>query len=160
MLKQIIITHHNVKCSGCCKITFAFSLALSHSSSYFSLTVSVAFTTAVSAAVVNTASSQPEPMLPLRDQPVMFYTYPSPVTHGSGYLKPLYYKVCFLWCLFHSLSIVDESAAVSTLPHSRVQCPSQTGNIIQEPLNLSNREKPRSPLHKANGRIPGSFALV
>ncbi|MEQ2204050.1 hypothetical protein XENOCAPTIV_007135 [Xenoophorus captivus] len=24
-----------------------------------------------------------------------------------------------------------------------------------EPLNLSSRERPRSPLHKANGRIPG-----
>ncbi|XP_041860439.1 transcription factor ETV7 isoform X2 [Melanotaenia boesemani] len=27
-------------------------------------------------------------------------------------------------------------------------------NFLQEPLNLSSREKPRSPLHKANGRIP------
>ncbi|XP_051282213.1 transcription factor ETV7 isoform X6 [Dicentrarchus labrax] len=35
--------------------------------------------------------------------------------------------------------------------------PSVNGNqesVTQEPLNLSSREKPRSPLHKANGRIP------
>ncbi|XP_051805009.1 transcription factor ETV7 isoform X2 [Acanthochromis polyacanthus] len=44
--------------------------------------------------------------------------------------------------------------SVSTVPHSRVQSPPQTESVIQEPLNLSNREKPRSPLHKANGRIP------
>ncbi|XP_071332442.1 transcription factor ETV7 isoform X2 [Trachinotus anak] len=48
----------------------------------------------------------------------------------------------------------DGSAAVPTMPHSQVQCPPQTESIVQEPLNLSSREKPRSPLHKANGRIP------
>ncbi|XP_026223845.1 transcription factor ETV7 isoform X3 [Anabas testudineus] len=50
--------------------------------------------------------------------------------------------------------IQDGSATGTTLPHSQVQCPPQKENIVQEPLNLSNREKPRSPLHKANGRIP------
>ncbi|TKS77651.1 Transcription factor ETV7 ETS translocation variant 7 ETS-related protein [Collichthys lucidus] len=48
----------------------------------------------------------------------------------------------------------DGSAVVSTLPNNQVQCPPQTESVIQEPLNLSSREKPRSPLHKANGRIP------
>ncbi|XP_067382926.1 transcription factor ETV7 isoform X2 [Channa argus] len=48
----------------------------------------------------------------------------------------------------------DGSVPGSALPHSQVQSPSHTENIIQEPLNLSSREKPRSPLHKANGRIP------
>uniref|UniRef100_A0A4W6EQL9 ETS variant transcription factor 7 n=1 Tax=Lates calcarifer TaxID=8187 RepID=A0A4W6EQL9_LATCA len=48
----------------------------------------------------------------------------------------------------------DGSAAVSALPCSQVKCPPQTESINQEPLNLSSREKPRSLLHKANGRIP------
>ncbi|XP_008284349.1 transcription factor ETV7 isoform X2 [Stegastes partitus] len=48
----------------------------------------------------------------------------------------------------------DGSAAGSTLPQSQIRCPPQTENVVQEPLNLSSREKPRSPLHKANGRIP------
>ncbi|XP_041801109.1 transcription factor ETV7 isoform X3 [Chelmon rostratus] len=48
----------------------------------------------------------------------------------------------------------DGLAVVSTLPHNQVQCPPQTESVIQEPLNLSSREKSRSPLHKANGRIP------
>ncbi|CAK6951541.1 transcription factor ETV7 isoform X1 [Scomber scombrus] len=90
--------------------------------------VSLAFTTAVSAAVVTTASSQTEPMSLLRDRPLILYTYPAPLTHST--------------------------VAVSTSPPQKVQCPPQTGGIIQEPLNLSSREKPRSPLHKANGRIP------
>uniref|UniRef100_A0A8D0D1D5 Transcription factor ETV6 n=1 Tax=Sander lucioperca TaxID=283035 RepID=A0A8D0D1D5_SANLU len=34
-----------------------------------------------------------------------------------------------------------------------IQCPPQTESVLQ-PLNLSSREKPRSPMHKANGRIP------
>lgn len=45
---------------------------------------------------------------------------------------------------------LTNSTSVSTPPHnlqSRSQDP-------QEPLNLSNREKPRSPMHKANGRLP------
>ncbi|XP_026223844.1 transcription factor ETV7 isoform X2 [Anabas testudineus] len=92
--------------------------------------VSVAFTTAVSAAVVTTVNSQAKPKSPRRDQPLIFYTYPTRVTHSNG------------------------SATGTTLPHSQVQCPPQKENIVQEPLNLSNREKPRSPLHKANGRIP------
>ncbi|XP_070766738.1 transcription factor ETV7 isoform X2 [Enoplosus armatus] len=48
----------------------------------------------------------------------------------------------------------DGSAAVFTSPHNQVQCHPQTESITQEPLNLSSREKPRSLLHKANGRIP------
>ncbi|XP_054464475.1 transcription factor ETV7 isoform X2 [Anoplopoma fimbria] len=50
--------------------------------------------------------------------------------------------------------IQDGSAAVSALPHNQVQCLPQTESVIQEPINLSSREKPRSPLHKVNGRIP------
>lgn len=92
--------------------------------------VSLAFTTAVSAAVVTAVTSQPEPMSPMRDRPIILYTYPAQLTQTNG------------------------SAAVSTSPHSEVQSPPQTENIIQEPLNLSSRGKPRSPLHKANGRIP------
>ncbi|XP_073326444.1 transcription factor ETV7 isoform X1 [Pagrus major] len=90
--------------------------------------VSLAFTTAVSAAVVTAMTSQPEPMSPLTDRPMIFYTYPAPLTHTNG------------------------SADISTSPHN--QAPPQTESIIQEPLNLSSREKPRSPLHKANGRLP------
>ncbi|XP_022047480.1 transcription factor ETV7 isoform X1 [Acanthochromis polyacanthus] len=82
------------------------------------------FTTA---AVVATVSSQPELLSPFRIRPI-FFTFPAPDTHNNG--------------------------SVSTVPHSRVQSPPQTESVIQEPLNLSNREKPRSPLHKANGRIP------
>ncbi|XP_042348333.1 transcription factor ETV7 isoform X2 [Plectropomus leopardus] len=48
----------------------------------------------------------------------------------------------------------DGSVAVSALPQNQVQCPPQTQTVIQEPLNLSSREKPRSPLHKAHGHIP------
>lgn len=82
--------------------------------------------TQVSAAVVTTVSSQPEPMLPLRDRPLSFYTCPAPVKLSN----------------------------VSTLPNSQLHCPPRTEHIIQEPLNLSSREKPRSLLQKANGRIP------
>uniref|UniRef100_A0A3B4WEC6 ETS variant transcription factor 7 n=1 Tax=Seriola lalandi dorsalis TaxID=1841481 RepID=A0A3B4WEC6_SERLL len=89
--------------------------------------VSLAFTNAVSAAIITTVSSQPEPVSPLRDHPLIFYTYPAPITHIT---------------------------AVPTMPHSQVQCRPQTERTLQEPLNLSSREKPRSPLHKANGRIP------
>ncbi|XP_078111218.1 transcription factor ETV7 isoform X2 [Sander vitreus] len=81
------------------------------------------------AAVVTTLTSQPEPMSPLRERPLIFYTYPAPLTHTNG------------------------SAAVPALPHNPVQCPPQTESVLQ-PLNLSSREKPRSPMHKANGRIP------
>ncbi|KAM7404792.1 hypothetical protein PAMP_012105 [Pampus punctatissimus] len=47
----------------------------------------------------------------------------------------------------------DGLAAVYISPHKQVQCP-ETERIIQEPLNLSSREKSTNPLHKANGRIP------
>uniref|UniRef100_A0A4W6ERT6 ETS variant transcription factor 7 n=1 Tax=Lates calcarifer TaxID=8187 RepID=A0A4W6ERT6_LATCA len=86
--------------------------------------------TQVSIAVVSTVSSQPEPKSPLRDRRLIFYTHSAPLTHING------------------------SAAVSALPCSQVKCPPQTESINQEPLNLSSREKPRSLLHKANGRIP------
>lgn len=91
--------------------------------------VSLAFTTAVSAAVVSAVTRQPEPMSPLKDHPMIFYTYPTPLTHTNG-------------------------SAVPTLPHSQVQYPPQTESVTQEPLNLSSKEKPISPLHQANGRIP------
>ncbi|XP_008284348.1 transcription factor ETV7 isoform X1 [Stegastes partitus] len=81
------------------------------------------------AAVVATVSSQPELLSPFRIHPV-FFTRCAPLTHNNG------------------------SAAGSTLPQSQIRCPPQTENVVQEPLNLSSREKPRSPLHKANGRIP------
>lgn len=84
----------------------------------------------VSAAVVTSVTSQPEATSPLRDHPIVFYTYLAPLTNTNG------------------------SAAVSTLPHNQAQCPPQTESVIQEPLNLSSREKPRSPLYKANGRLP------
>ncbi|XP_040007937.1 transcription factor ETV7 isoform X1 [Xiphias gladius] len=92
--------------------------------------VCVTFTNAVSAAIVTTVSSHPQPKLPLRDCPLTLYSYSAPLTHING------------------------SAAVSTLPHSQIQCPPQTESIIQEPLNLSSRATSRSQLHKANGRIP------
>uniref|UniRef100_A0A3B5LGX9 Transcription factor ETV6 n=1 Tax=Xiphophorus couchianus TaxID=32473 RepID=A0A3B5LGX9_9TELE len=50
--------------------------------------------------------------------------------------------------------IVIGSAAVSVLPPNQIQSLPLKESVIQEPLNLSSREKPRSPLHKANGRIP------
>ncbi|XP_044065694.1 transcription factor ETV7 isoform X2 [Siniperca chuatsi] len=86
--------------------------------------------TQVSAAAVTTVTNHPQPMPPLRNRPLILYTYPAPLTHSNG------------------------SAAVSTLLHNQVQCPPQTESITQEPLNLSSREEPRSLLHKANGRIP------
>nr|XP_020472140.1 transcription factor ETV7-like isoform X3 [Monopterus albus] len=49
---------------------------------------------------------------------------------------------------------VNDTQDVSTLPNSQLHCPPRTEHIIQEPLNLSSREKPRSLLQKANGRIP------
>ncbi|XP_028265278.1 transcription factor ETV7 isoform X2 [Parambassis ranga] len=82
--------------------------------------------TPVSAAVVATVSSRPEPVSPRRDRHVLS-TYSAPFAHNNG--------------------------AVSTLADNQVQCHPQT-ETIQEPLNLSSRQKPRSPLHKANGRIP------
>ncbi|KAK9515280.1 hypothetical protein VZT92_025940 [Zoarces viviparus] len=91
--------------------------------------VSLPLTTEVSAAVV-TVTSQSEFMSPLRDCPLIFCSYSDPLTHFNG------------------------SAAVSPLPHNQVQCLPQTESVIQQPLNLSSREKPRRLLHKANGRIP------
>uniref|UniRef100_A0A8C6KWQ8 Transcription factor ETV6 n=1 Tax=Nothobranchius furzeri TaxID=105023 RepID=A0A8C6KWQ8_NOTFU len=46
------------------------------------------------------------------------------------------------------------SPSVSSSPHNPTQYLPLKERVIQEPLNLSSREKPRSPLHKANGRIP------
>ncbi|XP_074500337.1 transcription factor ETV7 [Sebastes fasciatus] len=90
----------------------------------------VSLTTAASAATVTAVTSQTERMSPPRDRPLIFYSQPAPLTHTNG------------------------SAAVSTLLPKQVQCPPQTERVIPEPLNLSSRGKPRSPLHKANGRIP------
>uniref|UniRef100_A0A096LQH1 Transcription factor ETV6 n=1 Tax=Poecilia formosa TaxID=48698 RepID=A0A096LQH1_POEFO len=99
-----------------------------HISSYFTLTVFLA----ASAAVVATASNQPEPISPLRERPPVFYPYSAPLTHN----------------------IIVGSAAVPALPPNQIQSLPLKESVIQEPLNLSSRERPRSPLHKANGRIP------
>ncbi|MEQ2281460.1 hypothetical protein AMECASPLE_030560 [Ameca splendens] len=91
--------------------------------------VSLADTAAAPTAIVAAVSSQPEPISPLRERPV-FYPYSAPHTHNIG------------------------SAAVTALPQNQIQSLPLKESIIQEPLNLSSRERPRSPLHKANGRIP------
>ncbi|XP_041656221.1 transcription factor ETV7 isoform X2 [Cheilinus undulatus] len=78
----------------------------------------------VSAAVLTSVTSKPEPVSPLRDHASILY--PAAVMQANG----------------------------SSMHHKRDRCVSQTESIIHEPLNLSNREKPRSPLHKANGHIP------
>ncbi|XP_014855400.1 PREDICTED: transcription factor ETV7-like isoform X1 [Poecilia mexicana] len=85
---------------------------------------------AAPAAAVATASNQPEPISPLRERPPLFYPYSAPLTHNIG------------------------SAAVPALPPNQIQSLPLKESVIQEPLNLSSRERPRSPLHKANGRIP------
>lgn len=68
------------------KITFAFCLALGFfffcSSSYYLIQFPFLSTTAVSAAAV---TSQSEAMSPLRDCPVIFYTFPAPLANTSGY---------------------------------------------------------------------------
>ncbi|XP_017270430.1 transcription factor ETV7 [Kryptolebias marmoratus] len=91
-------------------------------------TVPAAANMTVPAVVAAAVGSQPELMSPLRNRPVFYYS--APLAHKNG------------------------SASVSTLPHKPVQCPPPKESVIQEPLNLSSREKPRSPLHKASGRIP------
>lgn len=48
----------------------------------------------------------------------------------------------------------DDSADPSTPAWDQAQSPPHTESNNQEPLNLSNPGKARSPLHKANGRIP------
>ncbi|XP_043973243.1 transcription factor ETV7-like isoform X2 [Gambusia affinis] len=87
-------------------------------------------TAAVPAAVAATVTNQPEPISPLRERPPVFYPYSAPLTHNIG------------------------SAAVSAVPPNQIQSLPLKESVIQEPLNLSSRERPRSPLHKANGRIP------
>ncbi|XP_008412022.1 transcription factor ETV7 isoform X2 [Poecilia reticulata] len=87
-------------------------------------------TAAAPTAVVATASNQPEPISPPRERPPVFYPYSAPLTHNIG------------------------SAAVCALPPNQIQSLPLKESVIQEPLNLSSRERPRSPLHKANGRIP------
>lgn len=83
----------------------------------------------VSAAAAPTVIRQPEHMSPLRDRPLIVYTHPAPLTSTNG------------------------SAAVSALPPNQVQSPVQL-ETAKEPLNLSSREKQRSSVHPANGRIP------
>lgn len=99
-----------------------------HSATVSVSPVSLIVTATAPAAVVSVVSSQPEPISPLRDRPV-FYPFSAPLTHNS-------------------------SAAVSPLPQNQNQSLPLKESVIQEPLNLSSRERPRSPLHKANGRIP------
>ncbi|XP_056278785.1 transcription factor ETV7 isoform X1 [Pseudoliparis swirei] len=50
--------------------------------------------------------------------------------------------------------VQDGSADISPLLHNQVHCLPQTESVILEPLNLSSRKKPRSLMHKVNGRIP------
>lgn len=61
------------------------------------------------------------------------------------------------WCFPHCFSLLFVWLPLDASPSSqnRVQCPPNTASTNQEPLNLSSRHRPRSPLHKANGRIPG-----
>ncbi|XP_074537751.1 transcription factor ETV7 [Halichoeres trimaculatus] len=64
----------------------------------------------------------------------------------------------------HTSPLGDHLSAISTppltqtpvikLPHEQEPHLPQTESVICEPLNLSSRKRPRSPLHKANGRIP------
>ncbi|XP_028309915.1 transcription factor ETV7 [Gouania willdenowi] len=75
------------------------------------------------------ACSQPEPVSPLRGQPVI-YSCIARLTDNNG------------------------SAAASTVQTIHAQHPAETKNEMQQPLNLSGRGKPRSPLHKTFGRIP------
>ncbi|KAM9856036.1 transcription factor ETV7 [Aulostomus maculatus] len=53
---------------------------------------------------------------------------------------------------------VEDPQAPSTqepqAPQNSVESPSQTQSPLWEPLNLSCREKSRSPLHRASGRMP------
>uniref|UniRef100_A0A3Q2P0D0 Transcription factor ETV6 n=1 Tax=Fundulus heteroclitus TaxID=8078 RepID=A0A3Q2P0D0_FUNHE len=86
-------------------------------------------TAAAPAAAVATVSSQPGPISPLREAPG-FFPYTLQHTHNIG------------------------SAAVSALPQKQISSLQLKESVIHEPLNLSSRERPRSPLHKANGRIP------
>ncbi|KAM9343837.1 transcription factor ETV7 [Pholidichthys leucotaenia] len=91
--------------------------------------VSPSFTNAASPAAVATVSCNPESRLPLSDRPVLFTCF-TPVTQNNG------------------------SEVISTISNHPSQCPPQKESVIQEPLNLSSRERPRSPLHKASGRLP------
>ncbi|XP_006785882.1 transcription factor ETV7 [Neolamprologus brichardi] len=81
------------------------------------------------AAVGAAVSSPPKSVSALTDRPVC-YTLSAPLTQKNG------------------------AAGASTLHHNQDECNPQTKNVTPEPLNLSSRDKPRSPLHKANGRIP------
>ncbi|XP_034028406.1 transcription factor ETV7 isoform X2 [Thalassophryne amazonica] len=89
------------------------------------------FTAGVCAVTETKAACQPEPISPVRDKPSVLHMSAAPPTHSNG------------------------SAFVSILSHNQVQSPPTLGNsTVQEPLNLSSRARSRSPLHKANGRIP------
>ncbi|RVE70591.1 hypothetical protein OJAV_G00066110 [Oryzias javanicus] len=91
--------------------------------------VSAIATSTVSGAFTATASSQTETLLPPRNH-LTLVSYSVFPTFNNG------------------------SAVVSVAPNNQLLCLPQTESISQEPLNLSSRERPRSPLHKANGRIP------
>lgn len=81
-------------------------------------------TAPVSVVFATSVTSKSELASPLRDRP--FILNPTAPTQNNG------------------------SPAVSAVSHNQAEC----GRIIHEPLNLSSREKPRTMLHKANGRIP------
>lgn len=67
----------------------------------------------------------------------------------------LKWQIIFPFAFF----LVDGSVVLSVAPNNQVACLPQTESIPQEPLNLSGREKPRSPVHKANGRIPSIVSM-
>lgn len=68
--------------------------------------------------------------------------------------------LCLSLCCILCPCLLDGAAGASTLHHNQDECNPQTKNITPEPLNLSSRDKPRSPLHKANGRIPGIVTII
>ncbi|XP_068997448.1 transcription factor ETV7 [Embiotoca jacksoni] len=47
-----------------------------------------------------------------------------------------------------------QTVTVNDIPDGSAAASPRTERINQEPLNLCSREKPRNPLHKANGHIP------
>lgn len=79
---------------------------------------------------VPTETNTPESPSPLRDCTMTPYQQLAPLTQTNGF------------------------TVVSALTPNQIQHHSEKETIIQEPLNLSSRERPRSPLQKANGRIP------
>lgn len=155
------------------EVTFAFSFALL---SLFLLLLSLCFLRGCNRNVCSHWCRCDQPARKLiisqRSSCHLFYSLCS--TQTRQYVKQWtiselqcpQYSLSFLFCcpftvslslsLLFVMYLLDGSAAVSPLPQNRVQCPPKTESTSQEPLNLSSRDRPRSPLQKANGRIPGS----